>query len=60
MGERLGVDCQQWPETAAEPTDYWLATLPDTPLPKLVRLAKICWRIEHDYRELTSSSRPYA
>jgi SRSO17 transposase len=43
----------EWPEDAAEPTDYWLATLPeDTPLPELVRLAKIRWRIEHDYREL--------
>ena len=37
----------------AEPTDYWLSNLPaDTPLPELVRLAKIRWRIEHDYREL--------
>ncbi len=36
-----------------EPTDYWLSTLPgDTPLRELVRLAKIRWRIEHDYREL--------
>src|SRR4051812_21554118 len=37
---------------AAEPTDYWLSSLPaDTPLAKLVQLAKIRWRIEHDYRE---------
>ncbi len=43
----------EWPTAAAEPTDYWLATLPeDTPLAELVRLAKIRWRIEHDYREL--------
>ncbi len=29
------------------------ATLPaDTPLKTLVRLAKMRWRIEHDYREL--------
>jgi SRSO17 transposase len=43
----------EWPPQAAEPTDYWLADLPeDTPLPELVRLAKIRWRIEHDYREL--------
>ncbi|KRE50915.1 hypothetical protein ASG92_26395 [Arthrobacter sp. Soil736] len=43
----------EWPADAAEPTDYWLSTLPeDTPLPALVRLAKIRWRIEHDYREL--------
>ncbi len=41
------------PSDAAEPTDYWLSYLPeDTPLPQLVRLAKIRWRIEHDYREL--------
>jgi SRSO17 transposase len=42
----------EWPPEAAEPTDYWLADLPETtPLPELVRLAKIRWRIEHDYRE---------
>ncbi|MBW8738138.1 MAG: IS701 family transposase [Streptomyces turgidiscabies] len=43
----------EWPPGAAEPTDYWLSTLPaDTPLRDLVRIAKIRWRIEHDYREL--------
>jgi len=43
----------EWPTGAEEPTDFWLATLPaDTPLDELVRLAKIRWRIEHDYREL--------
>ncbi|MED7828040.1 IS701 family transposase [Streptomyces chiangmaiensis] len=43
----------EWPPGAAEPTDYWLSTLPaDTPLRELVRIAKIRWRIEHDYREL--------
>ncbi|NKX56953.1 hypothetical protein HGG74_21045, partial [Arthrobacter sp. E918] len=32
----------EWPETAAEPTDYWLSTLPETTPPaELVRLAKI-------------------
>jgi SRSO17 transposase len=42
----------EWPPAAAEPTDYWLADLPaDTDLAELVRLAKIRWRIEHDYRE---------
>jgi SRSO17 transposase len=42
-----------WPPEADEPTDYWLSNLPeDTPLEELVRLAKIRWRIEHDYREL--------
>src|SRR3954470_8859482 len=43
----------EWPPEAAEPTDYWLPSVPaDTPLAELVRLAKIRWRIEHDYREL--------
>lgn len=43
----------EWPDSAAEPTDYWLSTLPaDTPIAELVRLGKIRWRIEHDYREL--------
>jgi len=43
----------EWPPQADEPTDYWLSNLPpDTPIHELVRLAKIRWRIEHDYREL--------
>jgi SRSO17 transposase len=43
----------EWPPGADEPTDYWLSNLPpDTPAAELVRLAKIRWRIEHDYREL--------
>jgi SRSO17 transposase len=43
----------EWPPGRSEPTDYWLSNLPaDTPLRELVGLAKIRWRIEHDYREL--------
>ena len=43
----------EWPPEADEPTDYWLSTLPAaTPIAELVRLAKIRWRVEHDYREL--------
>jgi len=43
----------QWPPHQDAPTDYWLSSLPaDTALRHLVRLAKIRWRIEHDYREL--------
>ncbi len=43
----------EWPEDADEPSDYWLSTLPpDTQIVDLVRLGKIRWRIEHDYREL--------
>jgi SRSO17 transposase len=43
----------QWPEGEAEPLKYWLANLPATAtLFELVRLAKLRWRIELDYREL--------
>ncbi|MGH3715807.1 MAG: IS701 family transposase, partial [Micromonosporaceae bacterium] len=43
----------EWPDGTDEPTDYWLSNLDDnTPIAELVRLAKIRWRIEHDYREL--------
>jgi SRSO17 transposase len=43
----------EWPSNAEEPTKYWLSNLPaDTPLRELARLAKLRWRIEHDYREL--------
>jgi SRSO17 transposase len=43
----------EWPPGEAQPCNYWLSTLPETtPLKTLVRLAKIRWRIEHDYREL--------
>src|SRR5436305_1882867 len=46
----------EWPPEAAEPTDYWLSSLPaDTDLAELVRLAKIRWRIEHDYPELKTA-----
>ena len=43
----------EWPPGKDEPAKYWLSNLPaDTPLDRLVRLAKLRWRIEHDYREL--------
>lgn len=43
----------EWPSKETEPTKYWLSNLPaDTDLKTLVRLAKMRWRIEHDYREL--------
>jgi len=43
----------EWPVDQAEPTKYWLSTLPaTTPLVKLVRTAKMRWRIERDYQEL--------
>lgn len=43
----------EWPRGDAEPTKYWLSTLPaTTPVADLVRLAKLRWRIERDYQEL--------
>jgi SRSO17 transposase len=43
----------EWPVGKPEPTKYWLANLPeDTPLVELVRLARLRWRVEQDYREL--------
>jgi SRSO17 transposase len=43
----------EWPDGGPEPVGYWLASLPaDTPLERLVGLAKLRWRVEHDYREL--------
>jgi SRSO17 transposase len=43
----------EWPDSKDEPVKYWLSNLPpDTPLLTLVRLAKLRWRVEHDYREL--------
>src|SRR3954468_19395251 len=43
----------EWPNNEAEPTKYWLSTLPaDTALPDLVAAAKGRWRIERDYQEL--------
>jgi len=45
----------EWPEGEAEPTKYWLSTLPeDTPLALLVDVIKLRWRIERDYEELKS------
>jgi SRSO17 transposase len=43
----------EWPEHKDEPIKYWLSNLPaDTELDHLVRLGKLRWRIEQDYREL--------
>lgn len=43
----------EWPEGEAEPTKYWLSTLPaNVNFRRLVDLAKLRWRIERDYQEL--------
>jgi SRSO17 transposase len=43
----------EWPEGEAEPTKYWLSTLPAAiSFRRLVDFAKLRWRIERDYQEL--------
>jgi SRSO17 transposase len=43
----------EWPEDEAEPTKYWLSTLPaDIGLAALIDRIKLRWRIERDYQEL--------
>jgi len=43
----------EWPEGEAEPTKYWLSTLPvNVSFRQLVDFAKLRWRIERDYQEL--------
>ncbi|MFD9541205.1 hypothetical protein [Streptomyces sp. NPDC060022] len=43
----------QWPRGEDEPVKYWVSNLPADILARdPVRLAKLRWRIEHNYREL--------
>jgi len=43
----------EWPKGEAEPTKYWLSTLPlTTKLSDLIKIAKHRWIIERDYQEL--------
>ena len=43
----------EWPQSEAEPTKYWLSTLPaETPFRRLVDIVKMRWRIERDYQDL--------
>jgi SRSO17 transposase len=43
----------EWPQKEAEPTKYWLSTLPaTTSLRALAKMAKHRWIIERDYEEL--------
>ncbi len=43
----------EWPADAAEPTKYWLSTMPaNVSRRALVDAAKLRWRIERDYQEL--------
>jgi SRSO17 transposase len=44
----------EWPARQAEPVKYWLSNLPETtPLVELVRLAKLRWRVEMVFSQLT-------
>ena len=43
----------EWPKGEAEPSKYWLSTLPENiALADLVDMAKLRWRIERDYQDL--------
>ena len=43
----------EWPAGKNQPVKYWFSNLPaDSDIKDLVRLGKLRWRIEHDYREL--------
>lgn len=43
----------EWPADEPKPTKFWLSTLPpETPIKRLVHLAKLRWRVERDYQEL--------
>jgi SRSO17 transposase len=43
----------EWPKGEDKPTKYWLATVaPEMSLRRLVDIAHMRWRIEHDYRDL--------
>jgi SRSO17 transposase len=43
----------EWPEGEPQPSKFWLSTLPaDTPITRLVYVAKLRWLIERDYLEL--------
>lgn len=59
-GDGIGADPSpeewlliEWPEGEAEPTRFYLSTLPEGIDPtELVRLTKLRWRIERDYLDL--------
>jgi SRSO17 transposase len=43
----------EWPDGHDKPTDYWISNLPaDTAPERLVRLARMRWKIELDYKQL--------
>ena len=42
-----------WPESASEPTDYYLSNLPKRTRPKrLLDVTRLRWRVERDYQDM--------
>ena len=51
-GEMQWLLCE-WPASEKEPAKFWLSNLDaSTSITKLVRLAKLRWRVERDYQEM--------
>ena len=43
----------EWPKDMVAPTKYWFSNLPEgVSLRRLVRLAKLRWRVEQNYQQL--------
>lgn len=43
----------EWPDGQEQPTDHWISNLPaDTEPERLVRLARMRWKMELDYKQL--------
>lgn len=51
-GDGLWLICE-WPKDEGSPTKFWFSNLPaQTSLRRLVRTAKLRWRVERDYQDL--------
>jgi SRSO17 transposase len=51
-GDEQWLLCE-WPKNESKPTKFYLCTLPErTSLKRLVRFAKLRWRVERDYQEM--------
>ena len=48
-----GLAADRWPAEAQAPSSYWFSNLPEeVSLRRLVRLAKLRWRVEQNYQQL--------
>lgn len=51
-GDEQWLLCE-WPKHEGEPTKFYLSTLPErSTIKRLVRFAKLRWRVERDYQEM--------